>query len=48
MKLEIFEDEMNVYLCVLDRRSACLGIARVGKDKKNAHEQRHKPKPMIG
>ena len=38
MRLEIYEDELNVYLCVLDRRSACTGIARVGKDKRNAHE----------
>ena len=38
MKLEVYEDELNVDLCVLNDRSACLGIARVSKDKKNARE----------
>ena len=38
MKLEIYEDELNVYLCVLNDRSACVGIARTSKSLRTAHE----------
>ena len=38
MNIELYEDELNVYLCVLDERSACLGIGRVSKEDRYAHE----------
>ena len=38
MKLEVYEDELNLYLCVLDKRSACMGIGRVSKENKEAYE----------
>lgn len=36
--IEVYEDELNVYVCVLNAYSACVGIGRVSKAARNAHE----------
>ena len=39
MRLEVYEDELNVYLCVFDKRGGCVGIARVSKESPKARER---------
>lgn len=38
MITEVYEDALSVYLCVFDNRCECVGIGRVMKSSRNAHE----------